>query len=401
VLIAGGYGATTLPDGSAELFDPVSGKFAATVGLNEARAGHTGTALPDGKVLVTGSGVRAEDQQFGNDGGSGGHGVGSRPHLVEPIKSAEVYDPAGGNSGLGSWTYTSQLSAPRGGHTATRLEDGTVVVAGGFYESYIFSEAPLPGPLTSTTELYTPAPTVLALTPNSGSNAGGSKVVITGTRFDGATEVGFGGTTLPASSYHIDSPAQITVTAPAAGGQAAREVRVVGPGGTSASIPPNPAAMYTYNGCDEAPAAGQIAYPAGAYSLIGLPDRSTVPSQSLLYSWFDRNSGAYDFAKPTEAVTQAGHGYWAYFSCQRPVTLGAGRQSVTLPLAAYHASMVGNPSAGATATASGYDFAASWDPAANGYHISGYREPQSLAVGQGMWVFSYVDGAVTVAAPHA
>jgi hypothetical protein len=47
------------------------------------------------------------------------------------------------------------------------------------------------------------------------------------------------------------------------------------------------------------------------------------------------------------------------------------------------------------------DFEASnwtWDPTANAYTISRYREPQSLPVGQGMWVFSYVDTTVSLQA---
>ncbi len=57
------------------------------------------------------------------------------------------------------------------------------------------------------------APTVTAVTPNSGPAAGGSAVVITGTNFIGATAVTFGIT--PAAAYTVDSSTQITATAPA------------------------------------------------------------------------------------------------------------------------------------------------------------------------------------------
>src|SRR5207249_828991 len=61
---------------------------------------------------------------------------------------------------------------------------------------------------------YTAAslPTVTSLSPTSGSTAGGTSVVITGTNFTGATTVTFG--TLPAASFTINSATQITATAP-------------------------------------------------------------------------------------------------------------------------------------------------------------------------------------------
>ena len=54
---------------SAELYDPASGSWTATVSLNTARCAHTATLLPNGKVLVAG-------------------GDNQRRHLT----SAELYD---------------------------------------------------------------------------------------------------------------------------------------------------------------------------------------------------------------------------------------------------------------------------------------------------------------------
>jgi len=386
VLIAGGFDGRGQPLAHAVTYDPTPtaqqplGTFSQVGQLQEARGGHTATLLRDGRVLVTGSGGRLEDQD---------------PEPPQPTRTTEIYDPV-----RGSWSKTSELSGPRGAHTATLMADGTVLIAGGLSSAHLVDDDPTPCTCTDVTELYTPAPTVLSLTPNSGSNAGGTKVVVTGARFDSAGAVHVGDSVLPSSAYHIDSPTQITLTTPASQGKPDREVSVSGPGGTSASIPPRPEATYTYNGCDQPLGAGQIAYPANQYSLIGVPDNTIVPADSLLYSWFDRNSGAYDSAIPTGAVTRGGHAYWAWFSCARPVTLGAGNSTAGFPLDAYHASMVGNPSGTSAAEVSGQDFAAAWNPNLNGgsggYDISGYGQPSSLAVGYGTWVFSYRVTTVTI-----
>lgn len=72
------------------------------------RGYHTATLLADGRVLVVG-GV-AVDETTG----------------AEPTRMVELYDPK-----TGGWTSTESLPTPRWYHTATRLEDGTVLVVGG------------------------------------------------------------------------------------------------------------------------------------------------------------------------------------------------------------------------------------------------------------------------------
>jgi len=135
VLVAGGrtgeYDSNTLA--SAELYDPATNTWSYTGGLNTARAFHTMTLLPGGKVLVT--------------GGSDASG-----HL---LSSAELYDPA-----TGTWTAVAGLGTGRASHSATLLPGGKVLVAGG---------AGLDVTLSASTELYDPASNTWSVSGGMGS----------------------------------------------------------------------------------------------------------------------------------------------------------------------------------------------------------------------------------------
>jgi hypothetical protein len=102
---------------SAEIFTPPNEFFIMlTAPMMEARAGHTATLLNDGTVLITG-------------------GIENLNGVMTATDSAEVYHPI-------TQTFSSVLATmnwPRTGHTATLLNDGRVLLTGGFSGTSDFS----------------------------------------------------------------------------------------------------------------------------------------------------------------------------------------------------------------------------------------------------------------------
>jgi uncharacterized protein (TIGR03437 family) len=155
VLIAGGEGSDldrTIKD--ASLYDLHRGTLAGTGLLLFSRDFHTATLLPGGRVLIVG----------GYDGDAYDTGV---PLLTE----AEVYDPS-----TGSFTSAGSLISLRDGHTATLLNNGRVLVAGGTAGS-------------ATAELYIPPTRAASAASLIGPLAPESLASLFGSRLAPATEV--------------------------------------------------------------------------------------------------------------------------------------------------------------------------------------------------------------------
>jgi hypothetical protein len=137
VLVAGGYGTAVSAIGgipsaetSAEIFNPATGSWTPTGSMSTARFHHTATLLSNGTVLV-----------------AGGDGLLGNPFIdgvdSYPVASAEIFNPA-----TGSWTPTGSMSAERDHHTATLLQNGTVMVTG--CGGAFWSSSEIYDPLTGT-----------------------------------------------------------------------------------------------------------------------------------------------------------------------------------------------------------------------------------------------------------
>jgi hypothetical protein len=137
VLIAGGTD-DLLPLDNAELYDPATGAFAAFLGMNVRRSGHTSTLMPDGSVLITGGETFLFEGTSGRFGGS--------------LASTELYDPS-----TGTFSNAGSMLANRSDHRATLLQNGNVLITGGV-QYFPFVRGATSGIRhTASAELYVPA----------------------------------------------------------------------------------------------------------------------------------------------------------------------------------------------------------------------------------------------------
>jgi hypothetical protein len=187
VLIAGGV--YQVGTASAEIYNPATGTFTATKGnMTTKRVSHTATLLADGSVLIAGglqnnSGetvVSTAERYIPSTGqfaavGSMttarfGHSAtllndgtvliaGGAGQSGAPLSSAEVYSPS-----AASFSAVGAMHTARTFHTATALYDGTVLVAGGQVGDV--GGNVVSGPYTSSAEVYTPSLKTFAVTGN-------------------------------------------------------------------------------------------------------------------------------------------------------------------------------------------------------------------------------------------
>ncbi len=139
VLITGGDAFSVT--GTAELYNPTTNSFTDTANMQAPRRQHTATLIShcgcaaDGLILITGG----YDNQF------------------KVLASAELYNPA-----TQKFTAVANMHSPRFRHTATLLNDGTVLIAGG--ASQMAAETGDINPALNTAEIFNPKTGTFTLT---------------------------------------------------------------------------------------------------------------------------------------------------------------------------------------------------------------------------------------------
>ena len=151
MLVAGGFGSGGELLTTTELYDPATGTWSATGEFAKGRFYHTATLLDDGRCLLQADYRRPRRPERGTLRSCDGHLDDNRP--VKPrtskpyrdlavrrqgaggrrinasgasISSVEIYDPASG-----TWSTITPLAGERDLHSATLLQNGMVLVAGG------------------------------------------------------------------------------------------------------------------------------------------------------------------------------------------------------------------------------------------------------------------------------
>jgi hypothetical protein len=161
VLVAGGTDASGSAVKSAEIYSASGATFSSTGSMNSARTGAVAVLLPTGEVLVAG-------------GSSNGTANGA-------LSSAELFDPT-----TGTFVSTSHnMTAARLGATATLLNNGDVLIAGGENSGGVLNSAELYDP---TTDTFTATGNLhAARTGASATLLGSGKVLVAGGSSDGTT----------------------------------------------------------------------------------------------------------------------------------------------------------------------------------------------------------------------
>jgi N-acetylneuraminic acid mutarotase len=252
VLVAGGNDRNDLERlSSAELYDPSSGSWTATGNMATARVYHTATLLRNGKVLVAGGSV-TNDQQL-------------------EAASAELYDPT-----TRSWTATGSMNGSRGGHTATLLPDGKVLVAGGYHIGESLASA----------ELYDPASGSWTATGNmAGTRAAETQATQTATLLPDGKVLVVGSTTDSGFAAELYDPGSgaWTFTGPMDGIRYLHTATLlpngmvlVAGGGTGRSSSPLDAELYDPRTGSWAAAVNMITHPSGHTATLLLDGRVLV-----------------------------------------------------------------------------------------------------------------------------
>jgi hypothetical protein len=162
VLFAGGESDFLGRSATAELYDPDMHTFTLIASMAWRRSWHTLTLLPNGQALAAGG---ETDSCSGN-----------ACYFAGSLATAELYDPS-----ATTFIRTADMAAARESHTATLLDDGRVLIAGGV----TYGGIGIFGGSLGSAELYTPDTLMRspALVSVSGSGLGQGAIFHAGTSY--------------------------------------------------------------------------------------------------------------------------------------------------------------------------------------------------------------------------
>jgi len=179
VLTAGGVDQTGQTLSSCEIFNPATASWSETSPMSTPRQTHTITALPDGRIVVTGGQITGE-----YDG------------AVE-TNSIEIFDPTSH-----TWSNGGTMMTARQSHTATLLEDSTILITGGYNsagEFFVDSSVTPSGSnnVLASCEIYNPqtltshyvTPLILGRHDHSATLLGTGEVLVEGGRSGGSSSI--------------------------------------------------------------------------------------------------------------------------------------------------------------------------------------------------------------------
>lgn len=220
---------------------------------------------------------------------------------------------------------------------------------------------------------------ITSVSPNSGPQAGGTAITITGTNFTGATGVTVDG--VAATNVIVASNTSITATTPASASAGARTVAVTNPAGTGTRTN-----AFTYNALPDAPT---ITAPANNATTALRPTYAgSAPSGSTVTVYVDGAS---------IGTTLAGGGAW---TLQNPTTFGEGETHTVYATAATVSQGTSPSSSTITFTTDGAAPAAPTVTApTDGSRLNTLMPTLSGTVEAGASVEVYVDGALVATRP--
>jgi hypothetical protein len=134
IFVAGGEGIYGTGIDTVEIYNPTTGKWQVTSNMSTPRLNPTATLLDNGKVLVV-----------------GGYTYDS---ACCALASAEIYDPT-----TGTFSPTGSMTTARRNLTATLLNNGTVLIAGGYNGTNLDAPEiynPITGKFSTTGSMGTP-----------------------------------------------------------------------------------------------------------------------------------------------------------------------------------------------------------------------------------------------------